>query len=306
MRPRPRLSPVVLALLGLAPGLAAAAPVSGRLAAPAGSLPALTLYAWSLTGAGLYSVMTTSGQASFAIDLPAGRYYVFAAPADPGAPALYGAYTEFAACSRGRPRDGACPGHVLRTVVVRRAAVDGVDLTDWYLDDAVTRELDRILGRPADAQIGESELAAPKFSEYPAPPAGAVATALAAEGDARIERDREVLTAALGSGANFAGRTVLVKIGCGAGCESVAFVDLPSGRVAFPAALATLPAPTDCAGRGPLQFRRDSRLLTVTGRDGDQLLTRYFVWEPDSGALRLAASLASAVSERCGPVAPGR
>ncbi|HXQ63237.1 MAG TPA: hypothetical protein VN787_00155, partial [Steroidobacteraceae bacterium] len=270
-------------------------------AAPAGSLPALTLYAWSLNAAKLYSLTTTSGQASFAIDLPPGRYYLFATPAEPGAPAIYGAYTEYAACARSHPKAD-CPEHALRAVTVGRTKVDGVDLTDWYLDDAVSRELDRILGQPGSADPGEAELAAPKFSEYPAPPfSGARASALAGDDETRIDRDREVLTAALGSGANFAGRTVLLRIGCGAGCESVALVDLASGHTAYPALLAKLPPRTACTDRGPLTFRRDSRLLTVTGQDRDQLLTSYFVWDPDSETLRQVASLARAVSERCAP-----
>jgi hypothetical protein len=276
--------------------------VSGRLAAPAGSLPALTLYAWSLTAAKLYSITTESGQTRFAIDLPPGRYYVFAAPADPGAPAIYGAHTEFAACVRSHAHGGACPRHGLRTVAVGRASVDGIDLTDWYLDDAATGELDQILGRQGGAESGDAELAAPKFSEYPAPSdGGARALALAAGVDGRVERDREVLTAALGSSANFAGRTVLLRIGCGAACEGVAFVDLPSGRVTYPAPLAKLPARAACTERGPLQFRRDSRLLTVTSRERDRLLTRYFVWDTGRGVLRLVASLASDLNERCVP-----
>ncbi|HXQ32093.1 MAG TPA: hypothetical protein VN790_09040 [Steroidobacteraceae bacterium] len=295
---------LLVAQLVLAAGVAAASPVSGRVAAPAapaGSLPALTLYAWSLTGAKLYSMTTASGQASFAIDLPPGRYYLFATPADPGAPAIYGAYTEYAACARSHP-PADCPQHGLRTLTVGGSKVDGVELTDWYLDDAVSRELDQILGQPDGGEPGEAELAAPKFSEYPAPPyLAARAAALAGDGDARIERDREALTAALANPANFAGRMVLLRIGCGSGCESVAFVDLASGRIAYPAALATLPPRTACTDRGPLKFRRDSRLLTVTGQEGDQLMTRYFVWDADSGTLRRVASLASAVSERCVP-----
>ena len=75
---RHSLSPLpAVALLVLAAGVAVASPVSGRIAtpaAPAASLPALTLYAWSLTAAKLYSVTTASGQASFTIDVPPGRY----------------------------------------------------------------------------------------------------------------------------------------------------------------------------------------------------------------------------------------
>jgi len=299
---RPRLRRLTLALcLGLGlPALAAAAPVVGRLASPAGAVPALTVYAWSLTGAKLISITTEAGQASYSMELPAGRYYVFAAPLDPGAPPVYGAYTEFAACTH--DAHGGCAQHGLKPLVVARRAVQGVDITDWYLDDAATHELDGILERTEAGTPAESELAAPRFSEYPAAPSTAPrATALAAGSDPRIERDRELLAAALASNANFAGRTVLVRIGCGDGCETVAFVDAPSGRVAYPELLARLPPAPACAAGGPLQFRRDSRLLLVTGVSANQRVTRYFAWDPESGQLRLVASLASVLEERCAP-----
>jgi hypothetical protein len=295
MRLCPRLSSLALALLGLAPSVLAA-PVSGRLASPAG---ALTVFAWSLAGAKLYSVTTGAGQAAFTLNLPRGRYYVFAAPLDPGAPPVYGAYTEFAACAREGARAD-CTRHGLKTLSVGRRPAPTVELTDWYLDDAVTRQLDRILGRPAGAMPGESELAAPKFSEYPAAAAsGARATELASGDEPRVERDREPLTAALASNFNFAGRTVLVRIGCGAGCEAVALVDLPTGRVAYPVSLAQLPPASGCAPAEVLQFRRDSRLLTVTGASERGRLTRYFVWDPELGALKLIASLSSTADSRC-------
>ncbi len=288
--------------LGLAT-VAAAAPVAGRLGTPTGVLPALTLYAWSLTGAQLYSVTTEAGQSGFALDLPRGRYWLFATPADPGAPPLYGAYTGFAACGRAaEPRAPDCQSHALRAVSVGARGQSGIELSDWHLDDAVTRDLDRILGRPDADAVDEMQLAAPKFSEYPASAyAGPRATALAAGGDARLERDREPLAAALASAPNFAGRMVLVRLGCGNDCEQAALVDIATGTVAYPPPLAELPASTPCSSRGPLLFRRDSRLVTVTGRDRAELVTRYFVWDPDSGVLKLVASLASALDERCVP-----
>ena len=264
-------------------------------------MPPLTLYAWSLSGARLYSVTTSGGQTGFTLDLPRGRYWLFAAPADPGAPAVYGAYTAFAACAHAAERDAAECGHELKVLNVGAHGQSGVELSDWHLDDGVTRDLDRIVGRP-DGDGDELRLAAPKFSEYPAPAAGGTrATAVAAGGDERLERDREVLAAALAGAANFAGRMVLLQVGCGPGCEQAALVDLATGRVAYPPALAELPASTPCSSHGPLLFRRDSRLLTVTGREQSELVTRYYVWDADGGQLRLVASLASALDERCAP-----
>ena len=174
----------------------------------------------------------------------------------------------------------------------------GIELSDWHLDDRVTRDLDRILGR-ADAE-GDAELAAPKFSEYPAQPyTGPRAPALAVDADGRVERDREPLAVALGGSPNFAGRIVLVRLSCGAGCEHAVLVDVASGAVAYPPALAALPAPVSCASRDALLYRRDSRLITVTGRDGEELVTRYFVWEAGGGPLKPVAALAGASEERC-------
>jgi hypothetical protein len=287
-------------LLALAAG-ATGAPVTGRLGTPTGVVPPLTLYAWSLTGARLYSVTTDGGQTSFTLDLPRGRYWLFATPADPGAPPLYGAYTAFAACARAAGHAADC-GHELRVVTVGARGQSGVELSDWHLDDAVTRDLDRIVGRPDGGDVDELRLAAPKFSEYPAPAyAGARAAALAAGGDERLERDREALAAALAGPANFAGRMVLLRLACGSGCEQAALVDLATGRVAFPPALAELPASTPCSSRGPLVFRRDSRLVTVTGREQSELVTHYYVWDADAGLLRQVASLASPLDERCAP-----
>jgi hypothetical protein len=294
----------LLAVLVLAfASVVRAAPLAGRLGTPTGVLPALTVYAWSLADAHLYSVTTEAGQQGFTLDVPRGRYWLFAAPADPGAPPIYGAYTDFAACGRGgEPRPAECRSHAPRTVTVGARGQADLELADWRLDDAVTRELDRILGRPDGDAVDEAQLAAPKFSEYPAAAwSGPRATALAVAGDARVGRDHDALAAALASAPNFAGRMVLVRLGCGAGCEEAALVDVASGRVALPAALAPLPASTDCSSRGPLLFRRDSRLLTITGRDHGELVTRYFVWDADSGVLRLVASLSSALDERCVP-----
>lgn len=291
-------------LLSLLAAPASAGPVSGRLGTPTDVVPALTVYAWSLTGARLHSLTTEAGQTAYTLELPPGRYWLFTTPADPGAPPLYGAHTEFSACAHARaPGAAECQGHALRAVTVERRRVDGVDLTDWRLDDAATRDLDRILGRPAGGIADEGQLAAPKFSEYPtAAFAGARAATLAAAPDPRLTRDRELLATALASPVNFAGRMVLVRLGCGAGCESVALVDVATGRVAYPPTLATLPASTPCSTRDALLFRRDSRLVTVTGRDRAELVTRYYVWDVDLGVLRFVASLASTLAERCAPL----
>jgi hypothetical protein len=310
---------VALAALALLPAVAQAVPIAGRLASPSDYVPALTVHAWSTTERRLYSVGTNAGQASFLLDVPPGRYVVFATPADPGAPPVYGAHTRFSLCAR-EPQSlesGACRDHALVEIEVAKRRVDGVDVTDWYLHDTVIAELDGILGRPAGA-VDEAPLAAPRFSEYPAVRLAQVPRAdeLQPDPDPRVERDRTALVAALGAEPTFAGRFAIVRVPCGANaavaatasapaappaadCEAAAILDLPLGRVSYPDALNPLPAAGPCTDRGVLQYRRDSRLLTRTARDGDQLVTRYFVWDGEAARLRGVATLASGLAERC-------
>ena len=282
---------------------AVAAPVTGRLGADTGAAPALTIHAWLLGSEKLYSATSQRGQSSYTLELPNGRYWIFATPAEPGAPALIGGYTEFSICARDpeRRRAGACRDHALRLVTVAGRRLEGVDVTDWGLSDDSTLAVDKVLGRHETEALDEAQLAAPKFSEYPAPALGtaAKAAALVAGSEPRTDRDRDALTAALAGPPNFAGRMVLLQLPCGGDCVGAALVDLATGRVAYPPALDALPATTACSERGPLQFRRDSRLLTVTGSEKSELVTRYFVWDADSGVLKPVAALSSALGEGC-------
>jgi hypothetical protein len=307
---------VALAALTLLPAVAQAVPIAGRLGSPSDYVPALTVHAWSTTERRLYSVGTSAGQASFLLDVPPGRYVVFATPADPGAPPVYGAHTRYSLCVR-EPQgleSGACRDHSLVEIEVAKRRVDGVDVTDWYLHDTVVAELDGILGRSAEA-VDEAPLAAPRFSEYPAVRLAQVPRAgeLQPDPDPRIERDRPALVAALAAEPTFAGRFAIVRVPCAANasgaatapaapaadCEAAAILDLSLGRVSYPDALNPLPDIGPCTGRGVLQYRRDSRLLTRTARDSDQLVTRYFVWDGEAARLRSVATLASGLPERC-------
>ena len=340
VRPFVTLALLCSALASLAPSAAGAAPLAGRLGSPSDFVPALTVHAWSKAERRLYSVGTSAGQSSYVLEVPPGRYLVFATPADPDAPPVYGAHTRFSVCARDATalQSGACRDHSLVEVEVAQRRVDGVDVTDWYLDDAAVAELDAMLGRSADA-VEEAQLAAPRFSEYPAVRLAAVprATALQPDPDPRVERDRAALVAALAAPPTFAGRYAIVRVPCseaaavatssagaeatsatttaastaaapsapgtgaaaGIACESAAILDLPLGRAAYPRALDPLPAADPCADRGALQFRRDSRLLTHTAREGNQLVTRYFLWDGEAARLRSLATLASDLPERC-------
>ena len=296
------LSALLLSIVSLA---SVAAPVTGRLGTDAGATPALTVHAWLLGSEKLVSVTTQRGQSGYTLELPSGRYWIFATPAEPGAPALIGGYTEHSICAREaeRHRAGTCRDHALLAVTVAGRRLEGIDVTDWGLTDDATLAVNKVLGRHEAEVADEAQLAAPKFSEYPAPALGATvrATALVAGSEPRIERDRDALSAALVAPPNFAGRMTLLRLPCGGDCVGAAFVDLATGRVAYPPALDSLPATTACSDRGALQFRRDSRLLTVTGSEKSELVTRYYVWDAETGILKLVAALSSALVERCAP-----
>jgi hypothetical protein len=304
---------VALAGASLAPDAARAATLGGRLGSPSDFVPALLVQAWSRPDGKLYSVRTEAGQASYSMDVPAGRYVVFAVPADPGAPPLYGAHTRFSVCARDAQSlaAGGCRDHSLVEVEVGKRRPTVADVTDWYLDDAAIAELDRALGLEPEA-VEEAQLAAPKFSEYPVPRLATVPRALELQpldDEPRLERDRAALAAALAAPPTFAGRFSIVRVPCASGaadCTGAAIVDLPLGTVTYPPALNPLPPAGPCTDRGVLQYRRDSRLLTLTARDGEQLVTRYYVWDGEDGRLRSVAQLASTLGERCVVIAPTR
>lgn len=313
------LLPCLLSL----PGLAVGGTVGGELGFLGEIVPALRIHAWQPAN-GQHLVFTTQRQQKrYTLQLPPGRWVLFARPNEPGAPDLYGAYSRFAACARNPQalRAGACSDHNLLEVQVwKTGRVDGVDLTDWYLDDASAARLDAVLGRGPGESYTEAALAAPRFSEYPATllPAGTATTTVGADStDPRLQRDQAAIATALAKGPNFAGVLALFAVPGGSANtaaaatarpgngQALAVLDLRSGQVRWPTALSEASLDNPCfdanADHGPVQFRRDSRLLTVTRQEGDQLVTRYLVWNDTKGRLEEVASLANALPERCRP-----
>jgi len=296
------LLPCLLAL----PAVAAGGTVSGELGFLGELVPALRIHAWQ-PATGQHLVFTTQRQQRrYTMQLPPGRWVLFARPNEPGAPDLYGAYSRFAACSRNPQalHSGACSDHSLLEVPVwKTGRVDGVDLTDWYIEEASAARLDAVLGRGPGESYTEAALAAPRFSEYPAallPPGTATTTVDADSGDPRLTRDQAALAAALARGPNFAGSLAVLAVPGGS-----AVLDLRTGQVRWPTALVDSALDSACLDpnteHGPVQFRRDSRLLTVTRPEAEQLVTRYLVWNDTKGRLEEVASLASALPERCRP-----
>lgn len=321
MFPKKFFAGLLLPCLLAMPALAVGGTVSGELGFLGELVPALRIHAWQ-PGNGQHLVFTTQRQQKrYTMQLPPGRWVLFARPNEPGAPDIYGAYSRFAACSRNPQalRAGACSDHSLVEVQVwKTGRVDGVDLTDWYLDEPSAARLDAVLGRGPGESYTEAALAAPRFSEYPATllPPGTAATSVDADSaDPRLQRDQAAIAAALAKGPNFAGVLALFAVPGGSNAavvaprpgngQALALLDLRNGQVRWPTALAEASLDNACldagAEHGPVQFRRDSRLLTVTRQEGEQLVTRYLVWNDTKNRLEEVASLASALPERCRP-----
>jgi len=119
--------------------------ITGGLAFPGDSIPALTVVAVDLDTGKQYSVETRAGQRSYRLDVAAGRYIVFAVPHgpgvedEPGEQPLRGAYSAFSVCVLSAPdkaETGQCQDHQLLAVEVGDKDIHRrVDLYDWYLPE---------------------------------------------------------------------------------------------------------------------------------------------------------------------------
>jgi|SRR5215813_1234485 len=130
---------------------ALAGTITGGLAFPGEAIPALTIIAVEQSSGKLYSVETKAGQRSYRLQVPQGRYIVFAVPQgkgasdEPGQVDLRGAYSQFSACVMNSPQkaeNGECNEHEL--IVVEVPAKDvrkRVDVYDWYLPEAQKSKL---------------------------------------------------------------------------------------------------------------------------------------------------------------------
>lgn len=267
--------------------------VGGRLGTGRANAPALRVYAWSRTAGRLYSL--AGGTATtWDLDLPPGRYWLFAGLDGPGAPPIYAAYTEFLRCQRHgvRVTHGDCDAHDLAEVEVAGERLSHVDLTDWALSDASATTLDTLLGRSATDPYDASARAAPKFTEYPAR-SGATA-APPREPSGYREADREAVLEAWAEAPSFAARLTFIPVSCGGGCAGIALLDHGTGVVRYPATLNPLPDAPPCETHAVLQYRRDSRLLIVRSAaakgPGPGAQMHYYVVDVDSGELRSIAS----------------
>ena len=104
----------------------------------------------------------------------------------------------------------------------------------------------------------------PRFEEYPARAGfrGSPAPAIISHPRARLFRT--MIKTQAKNQANFAGHYYLAIWGCGSDCRGFALIDARTGRVYFnPRALNVIGVPFH--DEDSLQFRRDSRLLIISG-----------------------------------------
>jgi hypothetical protein len=260
--------------------------IAGTVAFPSQVVPSMTVYASDIDTSQTHTTTLPRGQANFTVEVPPGRYLVFLAPNEPGAPDIYGAYTRYSQCA---PHDaGTCEDHALIPITVTaKAPHAAVIIDDWYLTDDIADTLDRIRGAGGGRQPKEP-LSAPRFSEYPSESYDAVRAPKIDFGDSELStEDRELAQQALAGGPNFAGHVTATLTSCGAACGRVLLIDWRSGAVQElppPGAREESQGALPCRTEEALQFRRDSRLLSVTRLQGTAVVTQYYVWNQNGAA----------------------
>lgn len=262
--------------------------IAGTVAFPSQVVPSMTVYASELDTSRIHTVQLTRGQVNFTVEVPPGRYLVFLAPNEPGAPDVYGAFTRYSQCAPHGVADGACEDHALIPVAVTaKTPHAAVTVDDWYLTDDIADQLDRIRAAAGDRPPKEP-LSAPKFSEYPSDSYETIPAPKIDFGAGELsQEDRELAQLALAAGPNFAGHVTVTLTSCGAACGRVLLIDWRSG------AIQVLPPPGSkdesqgtlpCRADEALQFRRDSRLLSLTRPQGTLVVTQYYVWNQNAAA----------------------
>lgn len=268
--------------------IAQAGTIEGVVAFPSQFVPAMTAYAFDLDTSRMHSVPIAGGQANFRVDVPAGRYTVFLAPSEPGAPNIYGAYTQYSLCT-GHGTDAKCADHSLVAVTVSaKGGRVAVKIDDWYLTDDIADQIDRIRGiaTRADAE----PLSAPRFSEYPISRFDAPAVPRIDFGGAGLSAEEQAnVLQVLAGGPNFAGQVTAALTRCGTACAHLVLVDWHRGAIQEPPALAEIHGTLPCRVDETLLVRRDSRLLSITRARGAAVLTQYYVWNPTDATLALNA-----------------
>lgn len=266
-----------------------AATIGGRLSYPSEELPGMTVVARNAAGA-TFAVETRPKQARYRLELPEGRYVVFAiarGTGDASGKEPRGAYTMYSVCVRmGLPLISRCKTGPLEEVSVTQSrGREDVDIDDWALPEALA------------ATLAEQDL----FAEYPAdlnPPPSTRSPDFAT---APVGADLQRIQRAVTRGPFYAGRVAVARWPCGEGCENWALVDIATGRIVSldDAALQPLRGEFPCKKAEALEFSEASRLLRVHRVDGERVVTRDFVWSYERTRLEPAGESAQSVEEFC-------
>jgi hypothetical protein len=106
--------------------------LSGGLCYPSEYIPPMTIYARNADTGETWSMHVPVGTMTYEIEVPAGNYWVFSWT-DEGVGA---SYSEFVVCGLSVE----CPDHTVVTVPVAAGQrVTGVDICDYYMEEAVPR-----------------------------------------------------------------------------------------------------------------------------------------------------------------------
>lgn len=283
-----------------------AATLEGRIAFPGRELPAATVYAHNVANAELHQAELRRNEATFRMELPAGKYWVFVQPREPGLTELYGAHTRYSVCRRQPAHlSEACNDHALQEVdVAAGRSPTLLEVDDWFLDESAAQALDRILGT-APAAPDQAELGRPRFSEYRA----AAPAVLPADVKLRLPEGGKAaaftteLAAAVQKGVTFAAVFALARLRCGEACEQVALVDLSDGTVLFPETLTQVSTSLPCRAHEVLGYRDDSRLLEFTHREADAVVTDYLLWDNARADFTLLAQYRRSAERFCASTA---
>jgi hypothetical protein len=250
-----------------------AATIAGRLSYPSDEIPEMTVVARNAAGE-TFSVETRVRQARYRIEVPEGRYVVFAIARGTGDAA-------------GRERRGAHTANRTGALQLQEVAVthargrEDVDVDNWNLPDAlaVTLDVQDLFARyPADLNPPP----ATRAPDYTAAPPGA---------------DLQRIQSAVLRGPYYAGRVAVARWPCGEACENWALVDTATGRASWMEE--ALRGGFPCKKAEGLEFSEASRLLRVHRLDGERVVTRDFVWSYEASRLEPAGESQRSVEQFC-------
>lgn len=129
----------------------------------------------------------------------------------------------------------------------------------------------------------------PTFKQYPATMQKATAKKVNLAGNRSARMFRTNLKRSLAKGVNFAGRYIISTWGCGTDCIMSGIIDGRTGNVFFPQQLEGVSVGFgELSDEERLEFKKNSRLLIVRGRSGEDSKkygVAYYRWNGSTLAL---------------------